>query len=629
MLEAKKLLEKFNWPKKSNDEKRPSARLIGVAILLVIIFLVVISIVVFEINHQDRFFPGSKIGLINLSGLTRQEAENKLQASIDSIEETSIAAKLINDGGEKIVEIDFPASVDVAKPVIIVDLPKTMEVNFQIGHSGNLLTDLLNQYLVAAGLRKMAAAITINKDYLITTLNSQLSPEIVNSSSSKPEINCENNHCNIVLLNESNGLGYDFERGIADWQVELGELKTAPIILRRQVLAPEVTRNEAEKLLPELEQIFVASGTPVFKSGDQTWLLDKKQLAKMVAFDKYSNKVIISIDQSEFNAWFKANIAKNIDVAAQDATVEMASGTISKLIAQRAGKKADIEKAYNDLIGFYRQKNYKDIVVDVKVDEQAPEVTMGNINDLGIKEIIGTGESNFAGSPTNRIKNIKNGAAKLHGKIIKPGEEFSVMQNVLPVDAENGYFTEMVIKGNKTMAEYGGGLCQIGTTMFRAALASGLPIIERTNHSYNVAYYLENGLPGVDATIYDPKPDMKFKNDTGNYILIQARIAGTKLYFDFWGTKDGRTASRTKPKVWGWKSPAATKYIETTDLKLGEKKCTETAHKGVSASFDYIVSYPDGHTATSTFTSVYKPWQEVCLIGVSSLSTASSTVTGQ
>ncbi len=347
-------------------------------------------------------------------------------------------------------------------------------------------------------------------------------------------------------------------------------------------------------------------------------------MGRLVGFEKYRDQAIISIDRDSFDKWFVDAIAKEVNVEARDATVEMASGTITRLNAQQSGRSADIDKAYNDLAGFYRQKNFTNIVINLKIDESAPEVTMDNINDLGIKEIIGVGQSNFAGSPTNRRKNIKNGASKLHGKLISPGEEFSVMKGVMPVDAENGYFTELVIKGNKTTAEYGGGLCQIGTTMFRAALASGLPIKERANHSYNVTYYLENGLPGVDATIYDPKPDLRFVNDTGNYILIQARISGDNLSFEFWGTKDGRTASRTKPKVWGWKSPPATKLIETTDLKPGVKKCTETAHKGVSASFDYIVNYSDGHTATSTFTSVYKPWQEVCLIGVSSLS-ASST----
>jgi vancomycin resistance protein YoaR len=163
--------------------------------------------------------------------------------------------------------------------------------------------------------------------------------------------------------------------------------------------------------------------------------------------------------------------------------------------------------------------------------------------------------------------------------------------------------------------------------MFRATMGSGLDITARRNHSYNVSYYLENGLPGTDATIYDPWPDFKFINDTENFVLIQARIEGNDLYFDFWGTRDGRKAERTTPSVWGWTDPEPTKYIETLDLPVGETKCTERAHKGVSASFDYIVTYVDGEKEETTFSSRYRPWQEVCLIGVEELSEETATST--
>ena len=143
----------------------------------------------------------------------------------------------------------------------------------------------------------------------------------------------------------------------------------------------------------------------------------------------------------------------------------------------------------------------------------------------------------------------------------------------------------------------------------------------------NVSYYLEDGLPGIDATIYVPRPDVRFINDTGHYILIQSRIEGDYLYFDFWGTKDGRITEKTKPTTWGWIAPPATKYIETTKLAVGTKKCTESAHYGVSASFDYNVTYPDGEVKKTTFTSKYKPWQAVCLIGVEQLSEDTATTT--
>jgi len=196
------------------------------------------------------------------------------------------------------------------------------------------------------------------------------------------------------------------------------------------------------------------------------------------------------------------------------------------------------------------------------------------------------------------------------------------------VDAEAGYKEELVIKGDRTVPEFGGGLCQIATTVFRATLDAGLPVLVRQNHSYRVPYY-EPPI-GIDATIYSPNPDFKFSNDTPGAILIQARIEGDNLIFEFWGTKDGRVIERTDPVVTNIVQPPAAKTIETEDLPVGVKKCTERAHAGADASFTYTVTYTDGRKETKVFRSHYRAWQEVCAIGVpkGTLQNATSTPSG-
>jgi vancomycin resistance protein YoaR len=111
-------------------------------------------------------------------------------------------------------------------------------------------------------------------------------------------------------------------------------------------------------------------------------------------------------------------------------------------------------------------------------------------------------------------------------QIIKPGEEFSANHYAGPFTAENGYLPEAVIKGNEIKNEIGGGMCQIGTTLFRMAMNTGLQITQRRNHSLVVSYYADpvNGNPGTDATLYEPLLDLKFLNDTGNYLLLQTDI---------------------------------------------------------------------------------------------------------
>ncbi len=178
--------------------------------------------------------------------------------------------------------------------------------------------------------------------------------------------------------------------------------------------------------------------------------------------------------------------------------------------------------------------------VTLPVVRKEADIRQETLPQLGITTRIGTATTYFGGSPVNRTYNIGVGAKQFNGILIKPGETFSFNKVLGDVGPETGYLPELVIKENKTVPEYGGGLCQVSTTMFRAAMSAGLPIAERTNHAYAVHYYAPIGM---DATIYPPSPDMKFRNNTGKYILVQTAEVGQSLTFDFYGTNDGRQAS--------------------------------------------------------------------------------------
>jgi len=221
---------------------------------------------------------------------------------------------------------------------------------------------------------------------------------------------------------------------------------------------------------------------------------------------------------------------------------------------------------------------------------------------------------NFSPSQFIRVNSLKTTPEKiikvLSNKYGIKTERVPGLQNTLKV-----------IKGNEIKLEVGGGMCQIGTTLFRMAMNSGLDITERRNHSYRVVYYEP---AGTDATIYDPAPDYKFINDTKNYVLIQTRIEGDDLYFDFWGTNDGRQPQQSDPVIYNIVSPGPKQFIETEDLKPGETKCVESAHNGADAYFDYTVTYADGTLKERRFPSHYIPWPAKCLVGIEP-QTATST----
>jgi len=218
--------------------------------------------------------------------------------------------------------------------------------------------------------------------------------------------------------------------------------------------------------------------------------------------------------------------------------------------------------------------------LQLPIIESSPKIQLSDTNRLGINELISVGESNFAGSTSNRIVNIRVGSLKYNGVIVKPGEEFSFNKNLGDVDAAHGFLPELVIKPQGVIPEFGGGLCQVSTTVFRAAMNAGFPITQRRNHSFAVQYYAPQG---TDATIYPGASDLKFINNSSTPMMIRTRIDGSKLYFEFYGTKDDRTVTFEGP----------TQYDKKSD---GSMKATWTRHVTMN-----------GVTSDQTFNSTYLP----------------------
>lgn len=236
--------------------------------------------------------------------------------------------------------------------------------------------------------------------------------------------------------------------------------------------------------------------------------------------------------------------------------------------------------------------------------------------DMGIREKVGEGTSRFIGSIENRIYNISLAATRLNGTIIKPGETFSFNKAVGDISVFNGYRQAYVISGGKTVLGDGGGVCQVSTTLFRAAINAGLPIVERNPHAYRVSYYEAESGPGVDAAIYTPNVDLKFKNDTEKSLLIQTYIdlETQRLTFALYGTKDDRQVSVSKPVVVSETPAPEPSYQDDPNLPKGEVKQVDFAASGANVYFTRTVT-KDGETKTDKFSSNYRPWQAVYLRG--------------
>lgn len=314
-------------------------------------------------------------------------------------------------------------------------------------------------------------------------------------------------------------------------------------------------------------------------------------------------------------------LAEHIDIPVEDALFTFENGKVTAFRPSKNGRTMDREqtrKRITEAFNTIAMTNQQRITITLPVHIVQPAVTTDNTNSLGIKELIGTGYSEFRGSIAGRIHNVALAASRFNGILIKPGEEFSFNDTIGDISATTGYQAAYIIREGRTVLGDGGGVCQVSTTLFRAALNAGLPIIERQAHAYRVSYYEQASFkPGLDATIFVPSVDLRIKNDTPNHILIQT-TADTKnltLRFDLYGTRDGRQVEISNHLVWAQTPAPPPLYQDDPTLPAGVVKQVDWAASGAKSSFQYKVTRGSEILQDTTFYSNYRPWQAVYLRG--------------
>lgn len=221
---------------------------------------------------------------------------------------------------------------------------------------------------------------------------------------------------------------------------------------------------------------------------------------------------------------------------------------------------------------------------------------------------LATGETSFAGSPEFRVHNIVTGAGRVGGVWLAPGETFNFNRLIGPVSARRGFKPGYVISGGGLATEDGGGICQVSTTVFRAALRAGLPITERHAHSQQVAYY---GEPGLDAAVYAPAKNLRFVNDTGGPLLVQAEwdLEAEQLRIHVFGRSSGRTVTVGEPVQTGVRPPGEPQFLVDPALAKDEARRIDMPAPGARVSVVREVRGAGGQVLRrETFRSSYRPW---------------------
>lgn len=560
-------------------------------------------------TRKKTMLAGIEVLQIPLGGLSPSEAKIRLETVVEMFLRDDLMVH--SSQGHSF-------SLGARKDFLYYDLTAALEEAFQVGRRGSWPARLLAPFEANFLGYTATTSIKIDEERLERYLRTHLKDVLKNPEDAKLTIQTNDRSSTVEITPEVSGWTFDPKITTSRLQRMLDEqsLSLAPLNVELEHRSPMLHAQDLEPLL-SLAQAWLEYPPFTLVAEDTQIKISRSDMAEWIMVTTSTEPASLNLDSRSIRQTLEAK-ASELTKPAKDGTIRLnETGQVIAFIAPQEGVDFDIPSIQTSIVSGQRAGSSTIPLVLTRIQ---PTIT-GDGEHLGIREVIGVGRSNFSGSPINRRKNIALGGKHVHMTLIPSGEEFSMLKTLGMIDGEHGWLPELVIKENKTTPEFGGGLCQVGTTMFRAALASGLPITERRNHSYRVRYYEP---AGTDATIYDPSPDFRFKNDTAHALLITSRLEGDTLEFTVWGTHDGRKTEQTKPRIYNVVAAPPKKIIETLSLKPGEEKCTEKEHAGADAQFDYAVSYVDGRVEKNTFFSRYRPWQAVCLRGVSALSSTTT-----
>lgn len=587
--------------KESDKESAAKARVLykkNIFLLLLSTALIgVLSASVYFFGLYGKILPNVYINSTPVGGLRPEEAFNVIRNQI--VLPNDIAVKISSP--ERPIDFTIPTSAIEAT----IDYEKTYQNAYKLGRSGSkrqdakTITHLLNDSLV------IRPVVVVNEELL----NEQIA--IISSQVPNPpqDTGLIVKGQEIYLKPGQKGYYVDTEMLKADILNTLQSANSKITIFPIEK-NPALTEPEAQAFLAKASSLF--QKTIVLTFEEVEFAYEGVQMLNFLVprggyrFDKISpslEEVGAALERSPQNPVFKYE-----------------AGRVQEFSAAKEGLKVDTEALQNKMatsLDELLEGGLDSISIDIPVQRTPSDFSTADVNDLGIKEIIGVGSSTFRGSISSRVYNVAHAAAKLNGVLIKPGETFSFVSTLGDISALTGYKQAYVIQGNQTVLGDGGGVCQVSTTFFRAALDAGLPIVERHAHSYRVGYYEQDSGPGIDATIYHPTVDIKIKNDTPGHILIQTSTdtKNMTLKFEFYGTSDGRLSTIGKPKISSSTPPPEDLYIDDPTLPAGVVKQIDYKAWGAKVNFDYKVERNGELIYEDTFYSNYRPWQAKFLRG--------------
>ena len=565
----------------------------------------------FQLLYAGRIFPGVSVAGVDVSGLSRNEAAVKLQGALSY----PITGKILFRDQEK-AWVASPAELGM-----VFDPSSSAGAAYGVGRRGGLFGALAGQIRASGSGMQVPPVIVFDQRVAVQYL-SQIATQV---NRSMLEASLSLNGTEVVAQPGQVGRELKMDATLIYLGAQLqtfsdGEVELVIQEVQPQILDVSAQADAARQVLSQPLTLLV----PNAKEADPgPYVYNQQILANLLAVQRTQNGVQVVLNSTGLRNLLTP-VKQQLDRASSNAKFIFNDETLQLDVMEdsKVGRAMDMDASMQAINDALLRGEHNVPLVIAETQPEVPASATGQ--QLGITELIWQEISYFYGSGNERMQNIQAAAARFHGVMVPPGEVFSMGQTMGDVSLESGFAEALIIYGGRTIKGVGGGVCQVSTTLFRGVFNIGLPVLERYPHAYRVSYYemtasggVDSRLAGLDATVYFPLVDLKFKNDTPYWILMETyvNLNARTLTWKFYSTRDGRSVDWTTTGPSNVVSAPPPRFEVNDELKKNQMKQVDWAANGADVTVTRTVWKDGAVWLQDQFTTHYEPWQAICQYG--------------
>jgi vancomycin resistance protein YoaR len=480
--------------------------------------------------NSGKVHRGVEVGNVSLGGMEPAEARQVVrERAMGPLQEVELTGpeRFSRSAEELGVNFHVNATVDKA---------------YAVGREGNLLERLGER------LRAAFPGITIdpNIDYRSERVRAEVE-EIAGQVNTPPKdatVEVVGSEVEVGESREGYRLNVDDTMASVDEAIDgmTGEAK-----LRGEVLGPAITTAEAETAA-EKAQGAVAQQL-VFEHEDENWTVSPADVGSSLDIAPNDGRISVSLNRDRMSDRLAA-VYSDLTVKPKNASYDFDGSGNVVVVPGREGRSIEWENLLDSVENnlFEGKREYQ-----VNTNVEKPRYTTAGLEAKKPTELIGSYKTNYTATTdqgAERVANLEIASNAVSGVFVAPGDTFSMLDYVTDLDYEQAH---VIVDGAEETAD-GGGLCQITSTLYNAALYAGMEITERTAHASQLPYIR----PGMDATVWYGDTtteaddlDMSFRNTSEGYVLIQETVSDDGyIYASIYGVPDNVEVEMSSEEVW-------------------------------------------------------------------------------